>query len=550
MWVQKIMKKGRIGFTFREVFRILTLVLLLAESASASTLTVDDGTYKENILLAGGAAWEQINSCREINSAGKYLLSEDIWNAGNQAARACIRITSNDVVLDGADHFIVGNLAVSDTIGVFVRKQAIMLSNITVNNLHIENFDQGIFYDNTANGVVANNSVKSNREFGIHFNLSNNGIIENNNVTFNERGIRLLQSHYIIIKNNKVSKSNRSGIKLNWTSTHNKIINNIANNNDKAGIELDMGSSFNNITNNLAGFNKHSGIGLRNSSIYNDVFDNNVSNNDKNGIVLAFASNYNNIGNNSIKMNLGTGIFLDNSSENSIHNNYFNNTNNAIDIGNRNIWNISKTSGTNIIRGSHLGGNFWSDYAGKDIDGDGLGDTLLPYNSSGNISNGGDMHPLVFAGEDKTPISICGPDKLKCENVGAPVQFNGSASYDPDGAIASYYWDFGDGANGTGVAPKHTYATYRWNGSAYLPFNVNLAVTDNNGLTNGTSQKVVIWMAGDVNGDGKVNILDASLVGIKWSGMDPCADLNNDGKVNILDASIIGLNWGKVPIVQ
>jgi PKD repeat protein len=120
-------------------------------------------------------------------------------------------------------------------------------------------------------------------------------------------------------------------------------------------------------------------------------------------------------------------------------------------------------------------------------------------------------------------------------------------SYDPDGTIASYYWDFGDGTNGTGVAPVHKYSTYRWNGTAYLPFTVNLTVTDNSGMTNSTSGKVVIWIAGDANGDGKVNILDAALVGLKWNSnpTDPCADLNNDGKVNILDASIIGLNWGK-----
>jgi hypothetical protein len=60
-------------------------------------------------------------------------------------------------------------------------------------------------------------------------------------------------------------------------------------------------------------------------------------------------------------------------------------------------------------------------------------------------------------------------------------------------------------------------------------------------------QSVIIWIAGDSNGDGKVNILDASLVGLRWNSNpgDSCADLNNDGKVNILDASIIGLNWGK-----
>ena len=476
------------------------------------------------LLLAGGAAGEMVNSCREINSAGEYLLSEDIWNAGNQAVGACIRITSNDVVLDGADHFIVGNSAVSNTIGVFIHKGAMTLSNVTVNNLHIENFDQGIFYDNTVNGVVANNTVISNREFGIHFNVSNNGLIQNNNVTFNERGIRLLRSHYNTIQNNNVSKSNRSGIKLNLTSTHNKIINNVANNNEKAGIELE-GSNNNMLGGNTISFNKRSGIGLRNSSNYNEVFDNYVSINDRNG------------------------IFIGNSTDNSIHNNYFNNINNALDMGDRNIWNISKISGTNIIGGPYLGGNFWSDYAGKDMDGDGLGDTLIPYNSSGNISHGGDMHPLVFTGENKPPVSICGPDKLKCENVGAPVQFNGSASYDPDGAIISYAWEFGDNTNGTGVAPKHTYTTYRWNGRVYQAFIVNLSVTDNGGLKNSTTQKIVNWIAGDANGDGKVNILDASVIGLKWGSSDPCADLNNDGKVNILDASIIGLNWGKSAII-
>ncbi len=38
------------------------------------------------------------------------------------------------------------------------------------------------------------------------------------------------------------------------------------------------------------------------------------------------------------------------------------------------------------------------------------------------------------------------------------VTVNGSTSTDSDGTIASYAWNFGDGATATGAPPAHTYA--------------------------------------------------------------------------------------------
>ncbi len=120
-----------------------------------------------------------------------------------------------------------------------------------------------------------------------------------------------------------------------------------------------------------------------------------VTNNAEGGIRL-FSSEHGTIAGNTVSNNGEYGIFLSISNDNTIYNNIFNNPKNAVDDG-TNTWNIVKTEGTNIVGGPYLGGNYWSDYAGEDLDEppDGLGDTLLPYTSSGGITNGGDHHPLI-----------------------------------------------------------------------------------------------------------------------------------------------------------
>jgi len=70
-------------------------------------------------------------------------------------------------------------------------------------------------------------------------------------------------------------------------------------------------------------------------------------------------------------------------------------------------------------------------------------------------------------------------------NVNEWVQFDASASFDPDGTIASYGWAFGDGSTGTGPTVWHRYAA----GGAYT---VTLTVTDNLGAVSPVSELLQI----------------------------------------------------------
>ncbi|MFI5733197.1 S8 family serine peptidase [Kribbella sp. NPDC051587] len=103
-----------------------------------------------------------------------------------------------------------------------------------------------------------------------------------------------------------------------------------------------------------------------------------------------------------------------------------------------------------------------------------------------NQQLGGDTPPPT--GSDPTAsFTVNCASTLKCA-------LDGSASTDPDGSIASYAWNFGDGTTGTGVKPSHTYPSK--NGT----YTVKLTVTDNTGKTASSEKQLQCWSFGSGQG--------------------------------------------------
>ena len=198
----------------------------------------------------------------------------------------------------------------------------------------------------------------------------------NNTASFNGVGIYLTNSQNNAITENTVIDN------LGWEFSGIYLSQSDANN-----------ISFNNIVNNVHGV--HLIYSNGNSITHNTISDCNE------GILIGFSSS-NTVNTNEVNDAGGWSIRLVVSNSNVIYDNKFDT---ASDNGN-NVWNTTKTSGTNIIGGSSFGGNFWNDYTGVDEDGDGLGDTMLPYTAGGPSLPVATGQPLITLNPAVKPVAL------------------------------------------------------------------------------------------------------------------------------------------------
>ncbi|MFC1861231.1 S8 family serine peptidase [Chloroflexota bacterium] len=121
--------------------------------------------------------------------------------------------------------------------------------------------------------------------------------------------------------------------------------------------------------------------------------------------------------------------------------------------------------------------------------------------------------PVADAGQDQTAL------------VGESVTFDASGSYDIDGSINAFNWDFGDGSTGTSEVATHAYA-------AVGTYTVVLTVTDNEGLTDTDEAVVTIT-------DVAANVMHVASIDMSISNRKagPNTFTSGTAKVTIIDAN-------------
>ena len=111
------------------------------------------------------------------------------------------------------------------------------------------------------------------------------------------------------------------------------------------------------------------------------------------------------------------------------------------------------------------------------------------------------------------------------------AEFDGSASFDSDGAIVRFEWSFGDGSQDTGRTTTHTYS----NGGSYT---VTLEVEDDGGATSVVARTLLVQEPHDSG-----NEVQASFEASPRSYMVPPYTVQLDASSSSAPSVITAYNW-------
>lgn len=263
-------------------------------------LSIMIGVIALGLVMAGGAGATKFI---KIDSKGGDCTSFGTWSTKTKTCTLIsgltetIQINANGITLDGDGYTITGN---STGNGVYLSGR----SDVTIKNLNIEQFYNGVSLLYSNNNKLIDNTVSSNYNNGVSLLNSNNNYLIGNTVSNNYVGILLSSS-----KNNMLTSNNANsqlmGISL-YYSNSNMLSGNNADFNSFYGINL-IFSDNNTLSGNIADLNTFNGIFLESSNI-NHLTGNFASFNSGYGIYLSSSSTNNKLSRNEASSNTGNDI--------------------------------------------------------------------------------------------------------------------------------------------------------------------------------------------------------------------------------------------------
>lgn len=374
---------------------------------TGSSLPCPDNVFKDLTIHANGSAIVVGEDQYHLMSG---LVMENIYT----------NTTHTGIDIDWASEFSISNLNMEIThldiynssgninnVTISSIEEGIRVStssNISLNNVTISSIKDGIYVSTSSNISLSDISFEGQNQSsnkGINLYQANDFFVDNFTIYNYSRGISTFRCDILTFTNGLIYDINVSkadighGISI-WQSNNTFIENLIINNTAGSGLSIGGGfpapppyassenSQFINVTIRYSRMGGENGngisiIGAKNVTVKDCIITDSM----KHGTYIS--------------EEFGVAPIDDIL----FYNNYFanNNVSNAMVMNGTNIqWNTTYQLATNIIGGSHTGGNYYDDYTGCDNNNDGIGETSYIIASSNT-----DYLPLTLTSCPSTP---------------------------------------------------------------------------------------------------------------------------------------------------
>jgi hypothetical protein len=201
---------------------------------------------------------------------------------------------------------------------------------------------------------------------------------------------------------------------------------------------------------------------------------------------------------------------------------------------------VDTTNGVISFAATLLGGNTISGTAtliGVDWQPVAVGNANLTLENVILVNNA--SQPIAFTAQNgQLQVTACG-------GVSGTLALQGRSNYSGITVASSSGEQTQTGADGSFTIANADQLTFSYPGYLSAHLDVRAQLAQSSGTPDQLALAAVTLLAGDINADNRIDILDLAYIAKFYSSGDALADLNGDGTVNIMDLVLAAGNYGQ-----